>query len=84
VDWWIKPWAEAQGMELICTRMKQVDGIFTGEYDTPNCYGPEKLRRLKTRIPKLENYEAIYAYGDSKGDRELLSIASHPVYKPWR
>jgi phosphatidylglycerophosphatase C len=83
VDWWIKPWADEQGVELICTRMKQVSGVFTGEYETPNCYGAEKVRRLKTRIQGLDLFEDIYAYGDSKGDKEMLSIAKYPHYKPW-
>jgi phosphatidylglycerophosphatase C len=84
VDWWIKPWCESNDLELICTRVKQEEERFTGEYDTPNCYGPEKVRRLKNRIPRLDAYTEIYAYGDSKGDREMLALAHHAFYKPWR
>ena len=84
VDWWVKPWCEAMGIECICTRVGQEEGRFTGEYDTPNCHGPEKVRRLKNRISRLDQYAEIYAYGDSRGDREMLALAQHAFYKPWR
>ena len=84
VDWWLKPWCEANELELICTRLKFEDDRFTGEYDTPNCHGPEKVRRLKNRVSRLDNYTEIYAYGDSRGDREMLALAQHASYKPWR
>lgn len=84
VDWWLKPWCESNELELICTRLKFEDDRFTGEYDTPNCHGPEKVRRLKNRVPRLDNYSEIYAYGDSKGDREMLALAQHASYKPWQ
>lgn len=84
VDWWLKPWCDAHHLELISTRMAYDHNRFSGTYDTPNCYGPEKVRRLKNRIPKLESYTEIYAYGDSRGDREMLAMAQHAYFKPFR
>jgi len=81
VDWWLKPWCETMGIELISTRMKFEKDRFTGIYETPNCYGIEKVRRIRQKFPRLETFQNIYAYGDSKGDREMLALATHPAYQ---
>ena len=39
-----------------------------------NCYGAEKVARLLEAFPDRENY-ILYAYGDSRGDDELLAFA---------
>jgi phosphoserine phosphatase len=31
----------------------------------------------------MDDYSTIYAYGDSKGDREMLALAQHPHFKPF-
>ena len=76
-----RPWAEAEGFdEALGTRLETKDGVFTGEFATPNCYGPEKTRRLETEGPDLRG-ATIYAYGNSRGDRELLGMADHGFYQ---
>lgn len=40
----------------------------------PNCYGPEKVRRLLQAEPHRDEYRLV-VYGDSKGDRDLFNIA---------
>jgi len=77
---WIIEWCKKQGIECIATRLEVKDGKITGKISGKNCYGEEKLRRLKERI-KIEQYREIHVYGDSKGDRELLQIATHPHYR---
>jgi len=55
-------------------------GRLTGGYLGKNCRGTEKLRRLDEWIAQ-RHYPAppvIYAYGNSRGDRRMLSRASHP------
>ena len=43
-----RPWAEAEGFDqAIGTRLETKEGVFTGQFATPNCYGPEKTRRLE-------------------------------------
>ena len=42
-----------------------------------------KLKYLKLYI-NLEDYTKIYAYGDSDGDKAMLSIADFKFYKPFR
>ncbi|QOR76432.1 MAG: HAD-IB family hydrolase [Thermoflavifilum sp.] len=77
---WIIEWCKKQGIECIGTRLEVKDGKITGKINGKNCYGEEKLRRLKERI-KIEQYREIHVYGDSKGDKELLQIATHPHYR---
>ena len=76
-----RPWAEAKGFDkALGTRLETKDGVFTGQFATPNCYGPEKTRRLEAEGPDLRG-ATIYAYGNSRGDRELLAMADHSFYQ---
>jgi phosphoserine phosphatase len=43
-----------------------------------NCYGQEKVNRLLEVEPDRKNYY-LYAYGDSRGDREMLAFADFPT-----
>jgi HAD superfamily hydrolase (TIGR01490 family) len=79
----LEPWAREQGVELIATAMEARDGRLTGGLATPNCYGPEKVRRLCLLL-EPSAYPVIYAYGDSRGDREMLALATHPHYRAFR
>lgn len=83
IECWLKPWCEKNGLELIGTRLEVIDGIITGRLLTKNCYGIEKVNRIRARY-NLEEYEYIYAYGDSSGDREMLELAQKKAYKPFR
>ncbi len=77
---YLKFWCEQQGIETISTRLEEAGETLTGNFATPNCYGPEKVRRIKELI-NIEDYETIYAYGDSRGDREMLDIAHEKGYR---
>lgn len=35
-------WCEQQGIETISTRLEEAGETLTGNFATPNCYGPEK------------------------------------------
>ncbi|MCK4577277.1 MAG: HAD-IB family hydrolase [Candidatus Marinimicrobia bacterium] len=74
MECWLKEWCVAHNVELISTRLEVRDGIITGKLATKNCHGQEKVNRIKKHY-NLGMYEYIYAYGDSKGDREMLGIA---------
>ena len=43
----------------------------------------EKIERLSEYLQGLDGYE-FHAYGDSVGDRELLALATHAHYRPFR
>lgn len=70
---WIKPWAKALGVsKIIATEPDIKDGRVTGRFATPNCLGPEKVRRILEVEPQPFR---LIAYGDSSGDNELLAFA---------
>ena len=84
LDIWLEPWARMNGLELLCTQADwTTEGKFSGQFATPNCQGPEKVRRLKEAIDIAE-YETVVAYGDSSGDKEMLALAAESHYKPFR
>lgn len=63
---------------LLCTRVANIEGKVTGNLVGANCWGEEKVRRLLewANVPKEEF--TLWAYGDSRGDKELLELADHP------
>ncbi|MBN2816006.1 MAG: haloacid dehalogenase-like hydrolase [Campylobacterales bacterium] len=75
---WLEPWTQKEGIELLSTELEFTKGIFNGKFKTLNCHGKEKLRRVKELL-QLDDYEKIYTYGDSEGDREILDIADVKV-----
>ncbi len=80
---WLQPWCDQNSIVLISTRLEVKEGRLTGRFATKNCYGPEKANRVKAAYD-LSRYDHIFAYGDSRGDRELLALADEPFYKPFR
>jgi phosphatidylglycerophosphatase C len=55
-------------------------GRLTGGYLGKNCRGSEKLRRLDEWIASRHypTPPVVFAYGNSRGDRRMLSGAAHP------
>lgn len=83
IECWIRPWCDQNDLDLIATRVEIKDGLMTGKFLTKNCYGIEKVNRVKEAY-NLDDYDRIYAYGDSRGDKELLELADKSFYKPFR
>ncbi|MBK6266515.1 HAD-IB family hydrolase [Marivirga sp. S37H4] len=80
---WLRPWCDANGLETLATKLEKKAGKLTGRIAGKNCNGAEKVKRI-LELLKVEDYESIYAYGDSKGDKEMLEISSHPVYRKFK
>ena len=76
----LQPLADWLGVELLCTELQQHDGRWIPKLASPNCKGPQKVRRLEQHLGPLDGL-TIEAYGDSKGDRELLQAAALPHYR---
>ena len=83
IDCWLRPWCERNNLELIATKLDLSDDKIIGKFLTKNCYGQEKVNRIK-EIYNLKEFDYIYAYGDSSGDKEMLSLANEKYYKPFR
>jgi phosphatidylglycerophosphatase C len=77
-DIWLRAFCEMVRVDLICTELAFEDGIFVGNWATPNCNGAEKVRRIKTRF-QLDTYEKIIAYGNSSGDDAMLALADEAI-----
>ncbi len=80
---WIAPWCAAEGIELLATALRVVDGRISGQIDGRNCHGAEKVRRIRAHL-RTGDYARIHAYGDSSGDREMLAMADEAHYRPFR
>jgi phosphatidylglycerophosphatase C len=80
---WLKPWCDMQQIELISTRLEVKNGVVTGKIDGKNCNGKEKAKRIKQAI-NLNEYDSIYAYGDSAGDKQMLALATYTYYKNFK
>ncbi|MDD3759650.1 MAG: HAD-IB family hydrolase [Acidithiobacillus sp.] len=78
LELYARPWAEQVGFDaVIATRLATDEsGRFTGRLQGANCWGPEKARRLRE---DLGVNKLAYAYGNSRGDREMLAMAENPV-----
>lgn len=84
IENWVLPFACSLGVShVICTQAACTSSRrLTGYFATANCYGQEKVTRLTRLFPGRESYTLI-AYGDSRGDKELLEYADEPHYKPF-
>lgn len=82
VDVYLEPWAKMVGFdEVLCSQLQVTrSGEITGRLFGKNCWGPEKCERLDALLGEREEYH-LYAYGDSRGDHDLLSYADHPFYR---
>lgn len=85
IDNWVRPFFDEFGenIRVIGTQIEIKTDRVTGRFTTKNCYGQEKVNRLKALYPQRETYELI-AFGDSRGDKELLAYADKGFYKPFR
>ena len=78
---WVEPWCNALGVNNVLATEVEVDedGRLTGRFKTPNCFGQEKVNRLLQVEPNREEYY-LTAYGDSRGDKELLAFADEAIH----
>lgn len=82
-DLYVPFWGKQHGFaDVLCTCIAVDRGVATGKLSGSNCWGEDKVKRLKELLGPRDAYE-LYAYGNSRGDRELLAYADHPFYKPF-
>lgn len=82
LELYVQPWALKAGFDdVIASRLETMqDGCITGNLHGENCYGIEKVKRLEALLGPRNGY-TLYAYGDSRGDRELLSGADYSFFR---
>jgi phosphoserine phosphatase len=70
-------------MKFLCTKVEVKEGRLTGRFLTKNCFGKQKVVRLQELYPDRKEM-VLTAYGDSRGDKEMLDYANEGYYKPFR
>lgn len=80
---WVYQWSEKVGAGWIATKLELFEEKITGKISGANCFGEEKVRRIKAEYD-LSNYNEIYCYGDSPGDKPMLALGTISFYKPFR
>lgn len=84
VNNWVEPFfAGIGGVYVVGTMVEEREGVLTGRFLTKNCYGEEKVTRLLQLFPERTQYW-LTAYGDSRGDFELLDFANESYYRPFK
>ena len=76
VDIYLKDIAELLQVDLICTEAEISNNQFTGLYATPDCSNIQKKTRILEKY-ELSLYDLVYAYGNSKEDLAMLSLADY-------
>lgn len=100
IDNWVRPFFHHRGITditVLGTQIEVVDGKVTGRFKTNNCYGEEKVHRIcealtattinaygTTSLSFDRTQYDIEAFGDSRGDQEMLTFADKGHYKPFR
>ena len=87
IDNWVRPFFHVRGLDdilVLGTQIEVENGILTGRFKTKNCYGAEKVNRICQALPNDASLYEIEAFGDSRGDKEMLTFAQKGHYKPFR
>lgn len=81
LDVYLKPWCAKNGFSLICSELEVYRGKFTGRYVNGDCSYANKPSLIRANFD-LTQYKQIYAYGDTKEDLAMLSLADD-AYLNW-
>ena len=81
IDNWVQPFFPQE--KVVGTQIEVIDGKLTGRFLSKNCYGQEKVNRILSLYPNRQDYH-LTAYGDSRGDKEMLAFADESYFKPFR
>lgn len=78
-DVYLKHWGGIQGFSnVLCSQLDVAsDGRVTGKILGENCFGTEKVSRIKHLLAGNLQFRESYAYGDSQGDMPMLKTVDH-------
>lgn len=80
IDLYLEMIANTLSIELLCSKVEIKNGKLTGKYLTPDCSCLQKKLRVLEAI-NLEDFEMIYAYGNSQEDKEMLGLADQHYFE---
>jgi phosphatidylglycerophosphatase C len=79
LEGYLTPWAQTLGVEtVLATQVEVRDGMLTGAMAGQNCRCEQKLARIKAQFGDAP---LVAAYGDSRGDEEMLEACQNPGYR---
>ena len=64
-----------------CSILEIDKHLFTGQIKGDNCYGNEKVKRLKKILGDNLTRYTLYGYGDSNGDKSFLKLCDIKYFK---
>jgi phosphatidylglycerophosphatase C len=79
---YLRPLGARLGLDsVLCTDVVALDGVYGATLLDGNCRAAEKAVRWRAWLAgNALDDAALWAYGDSSGDRQLLAMAAHPVW----
>jgi len=83
---YLKHWAKSQGLpesHVLAVELQNSGDTLTGSIEGYNVWGANKVRRIYDAFHS-DNVQIKEAYGDTRGDKELLNAAEVSFYKPFR
>ncbi|MEE9272979.1 MAG: HAD-IB family hydrolase [Robiginitomaculum sp.] len=84
IEPYLKAWGKSHGIEnILSTKLSVVNGKLTGEIDGINCWGAGKVTKIAAEMANIP-YFIAEAYGDTRGDQEMLYAAKVSHFKPFR
>ncbi len=81
---YLRAWGETQNIHnILATELEVEDGVCTGRIKGWNVWGSGKIRRILAEFsPK--SVKINHAYGDTRGDKEMLHAAEVSHWRPFR
>lgn len=76
IDIYLSDIAQLLNVDLICTEAEIKNNKISGFFATPDCSSEQKKIRILEKYD-LNQYDLIYAYGNSKEDLAMFSLADH-------
>jgi len=81
---YLNAWGESQNIHnILATELEQENGYFTGRIKGWNIWGEGKVRRILAEF-QPDNVKILEAFGDSRGDKEMLHAAEVSHWRPFR
>lgn len=81
---YLRAWGETQNIHnILATELESSGDRYTGEIEGWNIWGEGKVRRIFAEFAP-HSVRIIEAYGDSRGDQELLHAAEASYFRPFR
>lgn len=83
---YLRHWARSQGIHedyVMATELESQDGTATGKLEGYNVWGANKVRRIFDQFAP-HSVKILEAYGDTRGDQEMLHAAQASFFRPFR